>query len=118
MKASQRIVKNAAWGVLAGVVGGGFQFLSVIVVARTLPVSSFGTYNYLLAFAILFQFLADFGLVNILVREMARRPGELDRLLGSAKGLMWVLFFLFLILLSIAVLVQSVPGQVKALSFV
>lgn len=118
MKASQRIVKNAAWGALAGVVGGGLQFLSVIVVARTLPVSSFGTYNYLLAFAILFQFLADFGLVNILVREMARRPGELKRLLGSAKGLMWVLFFLFLILLTIAALVQSVPGEVKMLSFV
>jgi O-antigen/teichoic acid export membrane protein len=118
MKASQRIAKNAAWGILAGVVGGGVQFLSVIVVARTLPVSSFGTYNYLLAFAILFQFLADFGLVNILVREMARRPGELKRLLGSAKGLMWVLFFIFLVLLAIAALVQNVPGEVKALSFV
>jgi O-antigen/teichoic acid export membrane protein len=118
MKASQRIVKNTAWGLLSGVVGGGVQFLSVVVVARSLPVSAFGTYNYLLAFAILFQFLADFGLVNILVREFARRPGELKELLGCAKGLMWTLFFLFLVVLTIAVLVQNVPGETKAQSFV
>jgi O-antigen/teichoic acid export membrane protein len=118
MKASQRVMKNAAWGVLSGVVGGGLQFLAVIVVARGLDVSVFGTYNYLLAFAILFQFLADFGLVNILVREIARRPEELKRLLGSAKGLMWVLFLLALPVLGIAVIVQDVPGSVKAQSFV
>ena len=111
-------MKNAAWGLFSGVVGGGLQFLSVIVVARSLPVNVFGTYNYLLAFAILFQFLADFGLVNILVREFARKPGDLKHLLGSAKGLMWVLFFIFLAVLTIAVLVQNVPGEVKAQSFV
>jgi O-antigen/teichoic acid export membrane protein len=100
------------------VVGGGFQFVSVIVVARGLDVSVFGTYNFLLAFAILFQFLADFGLANILVREIARRPEELKHVLGSAKGLMWLLFLLFLPLLAVAVFAQDVPGEVKAQSFV
>lgn len=111
-------MKNAAWGVLSGLVGGGLQFLSVIVVARSLDVNVFGTYNYLLAFAILFQFLADFGLVNILVREIARRPDELKHLLGSAKGLMWLLFLFSLPILAIAVIVQDVPVSVKAQSFV
>ena len=111
-------MKNAIWGVLSGVVGGGLQFLSVIVVAHGLDVSVFGTYNYLLAFAILFQFLADFGLANILVREIARRPGELKHLLGSAKGLMWLLFLAFVPLLVVAVLFQNVSGEVKAQSFV
>jgi O-antigen/teichoic acid export membrane protein len=118
MKASQRVLKNAAWGVLSGVIGGGLQFLAVIVVARGLDVSVFGTYNYLLAFAILFQFLADFGLANILVREIARRPEELKHLLGGAKGLMWVLFVLLLPFLAIAVFIQDAPVQVKAQSFV
>ena len=118
MKASQRVMKNAAWGVLSGVVGGGLQFLSVIVVARGLDVSVFGTYNYLLAFAILFQFLADFGLVNILVREIARRPSEVKHLLGSAKGLMWLLFVCFLPVLAGAVLLQDASAEVKLQSFV
>jgi O-antigen/teichoic acid export membrane protein len=118
MKASQRVMKNAAWGVLSGVVGGGLQFLSVIVVARGLDVSVFGTYNFLLAFAVLFQFLADFGLANILVREIAQHPDQLRYLLGSAKGLMWLLFVLFVPILAIAVFAQSVPGEVKAQSFV
>jgi O-antigen/teichoic acid export membrane protein len=118
MKASQRVMKNAAWGVLSGVVGGGLQFLSVIVVARGLNVSVFGTYNYLLAFAILFQFLADFGLVNILVREIAHRPDELKPLVGSAKGLMWVIFVLAIPILAVAVVIQDIPPTVKAQSFV
>ncbi|MBV8212047.1 MAG: oligosaccharide flippase family protein [Verrucomicrobia bacterium] len=111
-------MKNAAWGVLSGVLGGGLQFLSVIVVARDLDVGVFGTYNYLLAFAILFQFLADFGLVNILVREIARSPEDVKHLLASAKGLMWLLFLCFLPVLAIAALLQDTPGDVKAQSFV
>ena len=117
MKASQRVAKNAACGVLSGVVGGGLQFLSVIIVARGLGVSEFGTFNYLLAFGILFQFLADFGLANILVREITRRPDELEHLLGSAKGLMWLLFFISVPLLGVAILVQNIPSVVKAQCF-
>jgi O-antigen/teichoic acid export membrane protein len=118
MKPGQRVVKNLVWNVFSGLVGGGLQFASVIVVARSLDVKSFGTYNYLLTFLILFQMLTDFGFVNILVREIARRPNELKHVLRAAKGLMWLLFLGAIPILGIVVLVTNSPGDVKAQSFV
>jgi O-antigen/teichoic acid export membrane protein len=118
MKPGQKVVKNLVWNVFSGVVGGGLQFACVIVVARNLGVQEFGTYNYLLTFLILFQMLTDFGMVNILVREIARRPDDLRQILRAAKGLMWLLFLAAIPILGVAVLVTNAPGEVKAQSFV
>ena len=93
MKPSQRVSKNIAWMLVAGGLGAVLQMLAVLLAARGLSLSDFGTFNYLLSFAIVFQFLADFGLTNILTREVARHPKNVRHLLGSAKGLMWALFF-------------------------
>ena len=90
MKQSHRIAKNTAFGIFAAVVGGGLQFVSILVVARFLGVVDFGIFSYLLAFASVFQFVADFGLSNILIREIAKRPDELERLLLGARSLMWI----------------------------
>ncbi|HUB67757.1 MAG TPA: oligosaccharide flippase family protein [Candidatus Methylacidiphilales bacterium] len=92
MKQSQRVAKNTASGIFAAVAGGMLQFVSIFIVAHFLGVRDFGIFNYLLAFATVFQFMADFGLSNILVREMTKRPGELERLLGAGKMLLWLLF--------------------------
>ena len=93
MKPSQRVSKNIAWMLVAGGLGAVLQMLAVLLAARGLSLDDFGTFNYLLSFAIVFQFLADFGLTNILTREVARHPNNVRHLLGSAKGLMWALFF-------------------------
>ena len=118
MKPGQRVVKNLVWNLFSGVIGGGLQFAAVIVVARNLDVRTFGTYNYLLTFLMLFQMLTDFGLVNILVREIARRPDDLKQVLRAAKGLMWLLFLGALPILAVAVLLTNASGEVKAQSFV
>jgi O-antigen/teichoic acid export membrane protein len=117
VKQSQRIAKNTAFGMLAAGVGGGLQFLSLLIAARYLGVADFGILSYLLAFATIFQFVADFGLSNILVREMTRRPTEVEYLLGGAKALMWVLFGLGLLLLLGVVAVIPVTAKVKTLSW-
>ena len=51
------------------------------------------------------------------MREIARRPDELKHLLGSAKGLMWLLFCISVPLLGVAILVQNIPSVVKAQCF-
>ena len=117
MKQSQRIAKNTAFGMLAAGVGGGLQFLSLLIAARYLGVADFGILSYLLAFATIFQFVADFGLSNILVREMTRRPTETEYLLGGAKALMWVLFGVGLLLLLGVIAVIPVTAKVKMLSW-
>jgi O-antigen/teichoic acid export membrane protein len=103
---------------VAGGVGAALQMLAVLLAARGLSLDDFGTFNYLLSFAIVFQFLADFGLTNILTREVARQPDNVGHLLGSAKGLMWTLFFLSTTLLLGVVLLLRLPASTKAQSFV
>ena len=118
MKPSQRVSKNIAWMLVAGGLGAVLQMLAVLLAARSLSLGDFGTFNYLLSFAIVFQFLADFGLTNILTREVARHPNNVRHLLGSAKGLMWALFFLSTPLLLGTVLLLNLPPATKAQSFV
>lgn len=118
MNASQRVAKNTAWMLFAGGLGAVLQMLAVLLAARGLPLTDFGTFNYLLSFATIFQFLADFGLTNILVREVARHPDDIGRLLGSAKGLMWALFGCSTALLLGIVLLLHVPARTQAQSFV
>jgi O-antigen/teichoic acid export membrane protein len=118
MKPSQRVSKNIAWMLVAGGLGAVLQLLAILLAARGLSLDDFGTFNYLLSFAIVFQFLADFGLTNILTREVTRHPNDVPHLLGSAKGLMWTLFVGSTILLLGVVLVLKLPASTKAQSFV
>jgi O-antigen/teichoic acid export membrane protein len=118
MKPSQRVGKNIAWMLVAGGIGAVLQMLAILLAARGLSLNDFGTFNYLLSFATVFQFLADFGLTNILTREVARHPDDAGNLLGSAKGLMWTLFFLSTALLLGTVLLLNLPPQTKEQSFV
>ena len=118
MNSSQRVAKNTAWMLVAGGLGAVLQMLAVLLAARGLSLGDFGVFNYLLSFATVFQFLADFGLTNILVREVARHPEDVGHLLASAKGLMWSLFLGSTALLLGVVLLLNLPGETQAQSFV
>jgi O-antigen/teichoic acid export membrane protein len=93
MKQSQRIVKNVAASGLAVGLGGMIQLAAVALVARSVGVKDFGVYSFILAFAMFFQLLADSGLCNILIRELARAPERLSEILGAALSLIWLLTF-------------------------
>ena len=118
MKQSHRVAKNTAAGIFAAVFGGVLQFVSIFVVAHFLGVKDFGVFSYLLAFATVFQFMADFGLSNILVREMARRPEEMQRLLGAGKMLLWLLFGGALLLILAVLALVHLSLEIKLLSLV
>src|SRR4029077_17020822 len=91
MKQSQRIVKNVLAGGLSVGIGGLIQLAAVALIAHTVSVSEFGTYSFILAFALFFQLLADSGLTNILVRELATQPEKIGEILGAALSLIWLL---------------------------
>jgi len=91
MTQSQRIVKNVFAGGLAVGLGGMIQLAAVALVARSVGVAQFGVYSFILAFAMFFQQIADMGLCNILIRELARSPERLAEILGAALSLIWLL---------------------------
>lgn len=91
MKQSELIVKNLLAGGIAVGLGGLLQTVAVILVARYVSVSLFGTYSFILAFAMFFQFVADSGVSNILMRDLAVSPAKMAETLGGALWLSWLL---------------------------
>jgi len=91
MKQSQRIAKNVLAGGVALAIGGLTQVIAVSLVSRWSTVEDAGVYSYILAFAMFFQLVADAGLSNILVREIAAAPEKMAKTLGAALSLIWIM---------------------------
>ena len=90
MKQSQRIVKNAVFGILASLIAGLVYLATVMIIAHKVSVVEFGKYSFVLAFAIFFQLVADAGLPRMMIREIAKNPEGFAPLVGAAVSLIWL----------------------------
>jgi O-antigen/teichoic acid export membrane protein len=90
MKQSQRIVKNAVFGILASLISGLVYLATVMIIAHKVSVVEFGKYSFVLAFAMFFQLVADAGLPRMLIREIAKDPEGVAPLMSAAVSLIWV----------------------------
>jgi len=61
MKQSQRIVKNAVFGIGAAVIGGLLYLATILTIAHSVSVTEFGKYSFVLAFAMFVSNVADSG---------------------------------------------------------
>lgn len=101
MSQSNRVVfRNSLFGVASEVISGTLFFLTFILIARSLGVAEFGSLSFLLAIAGVFQLLADFGLTNVLVREIARDRTQVDRVMGAVRPLAWITSLLIFLVVS------------------
>jgi len=116
MKQSQRIFKNILAGGIGVGLGGLLQLVAIVFIARSVGVAEFGTYSFILAFAMFFQLLADSGLSNILVRELATKPERMAEILGAAVSLVWLLTALVGLLIVAAVPFLHFDFEIKALA--
>lgn len=86
-KTGRRVVRNVMFGVASQVIGGGLFFLVTILIARHLGPESYGSFSFIFAFVAVVHMVADFGLTQILIREIARNKLKLDEILGAALPL-------------------------------
>jgi O-antigen/teichoic acid export membrane protein len=91
---ARRIVQNSAARIGGYIVGAGFYFVVIILVARYLGAEQFGQFTYILAFVGIFQFLIDMGVRSILIRDIAADKNRFAEKLGVAKTLIWLLSFI------------------------
>jgi O-antigen/teichoic acid export membrane protein len=103
MKQSQRIVKNAVFGIAASLIAGLVYLATVLTIARMVSVVEFGKYSFVLAFAMFFQLLADAGLPRMLIREIAKNPETLVPLVGAGASLIWVVSVAVFLLVALIV---------------
>ena len=115
MKQSQRIVKNAVVGVLAGVIGGGVYLATTIAIARNPHVSvpEFGKYQWVLAFAMIAQLVADSGLPRMMIREIAKDPSCVGKITGASAGLIWLISLIICLLVGVVTIFLPFDRDMK-----
>jgi O-antigen/teichoic acid export membrane protein len=91
MTAGKRVVRNSLFGILSQALGGGLFFLVTLLVARHLMPERFGAFSFVFAYVTVFHMLADFGLSNILIREMSRQRQRIGEILGAVIPLVSLL---------------------------
>lgn len=90
-KTGHRVVRNVLFGVFSQVLGGGLFFLAAILIARHLGPESYGPFSFIFAFVAVIHMVADFGITQILVREISRNKQKLDEILGAVVPLVTLL---------------------------
>ena len=115
MKQSQRIVKNAVVGVAAGVIGGLVYLATTIAIARNHNVSlvEFGKYQWVLAFAMIAQLVADSGLPRMMIREIAKDPECVGKITGAAAGLIWAISLVICLVVGVIALFLPFGNDMK-----
>ncbi len=82
--ALRRVLRNGLALLFAYLLPRAFTFASVVVAARYLGASDFGSYGTAAAFAVILSIVATLGMVPLLVREIARDPERAPGLLRAA----------------------------------
>ena len=103
MKQSQRIVKNAVFGIGAAVIGGLLYLATILTIAHSVSVTEFGKYSFVLAFAMFVSNVADSGLPRMVIREIARDRERLVPVVGAAASLIWVISGIMCLLVALVV---------------
>lgn len=85
------ILKNAFYITLGGLALKAINFLFRIYVVRTLGDASFGQYSTVIAFVGLFQILAEFGVSQYVMREIARDRSKTQEFFWNLVALRLVL---------------------------
>jgi O-antigen/teichoic acid export membrane protein len=115
MKQSQRIVKNSIIGIAAGVIGGLVYLATTVAIARNphVSIAAFGEYQWVLAFAMIAQLVADSGLPQMMIRELAKDPECVGKIVGVAAALIWVISVVMCLLVGIVALFLPYHADVK-----
>jgi len=115
MKQSQRIVKNAVAGIVAGGIAGVVYLATTIVIARNSHVSlaEFGKYQWVLSFAMIAQLVADSGLPRMMIREIAKDPKCVGKITGASAALIWVISLIVCLIAGLIALFLPYGNDVK-----
>lgn len=89
MAGNGRVLKNLVMVFASEGIGGLLSFIIVLLAARLLGVEQFGVFSYILAITSVCQLVADFGLTNLIVREVAKDTSKAQYIMSNVLSLAW-----------------------------
>lgn len=115
---AQRVAKNALVLFLGQALSLLANLAVNVVLARHLGEEQFGAFTYTLVLVSFFALLADFGMKPVLVRELARQPENLSRILGNALLLKFLLLALTFALAFVAPFLFNWSSDLRTLLWI
>ena len=110
----QRYFKNTGWMFL-GQLSTILSLVMNIWLAKYFGPEKYGAISYVFAFVGIFSFIANFGVGEILVRELVQHPDKKNKLLGTASYLLLAGGFLAFIISSLAGIITEPETFIKIL---
>jgi O-antigen/teichoic acid export membrane protein len=100
------IAKNTSYLTMALVIQKIISFTYFAILARNIGPENLGKYYFAISFTTIFSIFIDFGLINVLTREIAKRQEKAKEILGSvlAIKIVFTVFVFLAIFLSINLL--------------
>src|SRR3989339_164617 len=102
------IIRNASWLFVAELANKAVLLFISIVIARLFGDEIYGRFGYALSLITLFSVMADFGINNYLIREIARDKTRASEFIGN--GLVLKIFFSAFTVALIAITMYSIPS--------
>jgi len=101
MSTGQRIIKNSFFLMLSQILSKIFNLGLILVLTRLLGKSDYGLYSFSFSYVSLFVFISHLGIINLLVREIARNKEEANQFLSHSFPAMLLLSGGFLVVVNI-----------------
>jgi O-antigen/teichoic acid export membrane protein len=88
---------------------------TTVAIARNphVSIAAFGEYQWVLAFAMIAQLVADSGLPQMMIREIAKDPECVGKIVGVAAALIWVISLVVCLLVGIVAFFLPYHADVK-----
>lgn len=118
MNTIQKIARNTSFLLLGRIATKIINLFVVIYTARYLGDAAYGKYSFAFAFVSFFTIIADLGIYNIVVREIARSPQITKKIIGNAFFISTLSSAVALFLSCFALYVIDYPIETKKLILV
>jgi O-antigen/teichoic acid export membrane protein len=86
-----RVLGNSLLRVGGYAIGAGLFFGTIVLIARYLGTEGFGHFSFILAVVSVLQLVADMGVRNIVIRDIALEKAKFHLHLSTARTLLWSL---------------------------
>lgn len=88
---SRRVLNNSIFRAAGYAIGAAVFFVTIVLIARYLGTEGFGHFSLIIALVGIFQLVADMGVRNTLIRDIALDQANFRKHLGVARTLLWML---------------------------
>ena len=101
MSSGKRIIKNSIFLTISQVIAKGINLSLILVLTRYLTKDGFGLYSFSFAYVSIFFFLTHMGIINLLVRDIAKNKEKANEYIANTLPIVLLLSLGFLILVNI-----------------